>query len=257
MARRRFFVEAIVNGKAEITGERAWHLSRVLRAQPGQRYEIFDNRRVYLAEIRLATKDRVVLSILEELAPTVAPLELTLMVSLIKFDHFEWALEKATELGVARLVPVVAERSEKGLEKAAEKRYARWQRIVVEAAQQARRSRLPEVCLPIKLEQALVQAGGYRYWLEETGQVPSLLEVLPPPVQRTPHDRVAIVVGPEGGWVDRERRLALTAGWTPVSLNPFILRAETAAIAATAILVNAWMSATAHSEHTTGTPGQS
>src|SRR5215471_18178546 len=142
--RRRFFVDEVRNGRAEIAGDDARHLTRVLRVAPGQRYEISDNRDVYLAEIESARKERVLFRTLEKLAAPEPALRVTLCAALIKFDRFEWTIEKATELGVARIVPVIAVRTEKGLDRAAHKRIERWRRIALEASQQARRARLPE-----------------------------------------------------------------------------------------------------------------
>lgn len=243
MARRRFFVDRIQEGLAEITGERAWHLARVLRAQPGQVYELSDNQRVYLGRVELATKDRVLFQLLAPLPAELPPLRLTLLLALIKFDRFEWALEKVTELGVERVVPIITSRSEKGLELGARKRLARWERIALEAAQQARRSFLPRILPPTSLEQALYTGEAYRYRLEELPGTPHLLAVLPPDRLRRPEDQVAILVGPEGGWTDRERELATGQGWQAASLGPFILRAETAAMAAVALLSGAWAAA--------------
>src|ERR1700689_677577 len=124
--RRRFFVDQVRNGQAEISGDEARHLTRVLRVEAGQHYEISDNRNVYLAEIETARKEHVVFRTVEKLAaPAPAP-DMVLCAALIKFDHFEWMIEKATELGVTEIVPVEAVRSDKGLEKAAHKRLERW-----------------------------------------------------------------------------------------------------------------------------------
>src|SRR5262245_9683715 len=137
--RRRFFVDEVRNGHAHIEGEDARHLTRVLRVEPGQRYEISDNRNVYLAEIETARKESVVFKTIEKVAPEREAVRITLCASLIKFDHFEWMVEKATELGVAEIIPVIAARSEHGLDRAAFKRLDRWRRIALEASQQARR----------------------------------------------------------------------------------------------------------------------
>src|ERR1700722_5849092 len=159
--RRRFFVDEVRNGKAQIEGDDARHLTRVLRVEAGQRYEISDNRNVYLAEIETARKEHVMFRTLEKLeAPAPAP-TLILCAALIKFDHFEWMIEKATELGVSEIVPVETVRSERGLERAAHKRVERWRRIALEASQQARRAFLPEVSEPEPLRAALVREATY------------------------------------------------------------------------------------------------
>jgi len=237
--RRRFFVDQVRNGRAQIEGEDARHLTRVLRVEPGQRYEISDNRNVYLAEVETAHKEHVVFQTLEKLDAPLDTVRLVLCAALIKFDRFEWIVEKATELGVAEIVPVQATRSEHGLERAAVKRVERWRKIALEASQQARRAHLPEIPEPIALEEALAIAADHRYTLDENqGGVP-FSKALPP--NRTAQDSVAILTGPEGGWTVEERSQFVPAGWTPVSMGPLILRAETAAIAALAVVRAAYM----------------
>jgi 16S rRNA (uracil1498-N3)-methyltransferase len=238
MARRRFFVDAVRNGQAELEGEAAEHVRRVLRAERGQRYEISDNESVYLAEVDGFGKARVLFRIIEKLESGAPAVCVTLLASLIKFDRFEWILEKATELGVETIVPVEAGRSEKGLEKAAAKRLDRWRRILLESSQQARRVRLPELGHPVPFTHALENAARQRFFLEEQSGAPGLLAVLPQ--DRGPEDTLALLAGPEGGWTEEERTLARASGWQPVSLGPRILRTETAVIAALAVLACAW-----------------
>jgi 16S rRNA (uracil1498-N3)-methyltransferase len=184
MARRRFFVHEIHHGRAELTGEDAYHLSRVLRVDAGQRFEISDNRRVYLSEVVTARKDHIVFSVIEELPVAAPPVSLTLLISLIKFDRLEWILEKATELGVERIVPVIAALSGKGLDKAAAKRLARWRKILLESSQQARRARLPDLDGPVSFEQATSASAGYRYFLEEEAGTPPIQLALPEAARR-------------------------------------------------------------------------
>jgi 16S rRNA (uracil1498-N3)-methyltransferase len=237
MARRRFFVDAVESGRARITGADAHHLTRVLRVEPGQQFEISDNQSVYLAEVESARKDLVSFAVREKMAAAEPVVCTTILAALIRFERFEWMLEKATELGVARVVPVEAERSERGLERAAGKRLPRWNRIVREASEQSRRARLPEIGAPVGLAGALKFESPYRYVLEEAG-APPLLAALPAVRERG--QDVTLLVGPEGGWTDREREQMAGAGWCAVSLGPQILRAETAAIAALAIVNAAW-----------------
>ncbi|MBV9769513.1 MAG: 16S rRNA (uracil(1498)-N(3))-methyltransferase [Bryobacterales bacterium] len=237
MARRRFFVDAVVSGRARIEGPDAHHLTRVLRVEPGQQFEICDNQSVYLAEVESAHKDLVSFAVQEELATAEFSVRTTILASLIRFERFEWMLEKATELGIERVVPVDAERSEKGLELAALKRLPRWSRIVREASEQSRRARLPEIGAPVALAAALEMKFGHTFVLEETDATPMLRAL---PAHRRQGDSVALLVGPEGGWTDRERDSMANAGWCAVSLGPQILRAETAAVAALAIINAAW-----------------
>jgi 16S rRNA (uracil1498-N3)-methyltransferase len=229
MARRRFFVEEIRNRQAELTGDDAHHLTRVLRVEVGQRYEISDNHNAWLAEVVEARKSRVVFAVLEKLEPQPEAVRITVLASLVKFDRFEWMLEKATELGVERIVPVIAERSERGLDRAAEKRAERWTRVCLESSQQSRRDRLPLIEAVAPFRDAISFVSECRLLLDESGQAPPILCALP-------KNQVALLVGPEGGWTEREREEAVAAGWQPVSLGPAILRAETAAIAAIAVV---------------------
>jgi 16S rRNA (uracil1498-N3)-methyltransferase len=214
-------------------------LTRVLRVEPGQRYEISDNSNVYLAEIETARKEQVVFRTLEKLAPPTAGPRVILCAALIKFDHFEWMIEKATELGVAEIVPVETVRGERGLARAALKRHDRWRRIALEASQQARRAHLPEIREPVRFEAALSQTAACRYALDEApGGVP-LMSVAPR--KMSTEGAIALMAGPEGGWIDDERAEFTAAGWTQITLGPLILRAETAAVAALAVISQAWL----------------
>jgi 16S rRNA (uracil1498-N3)-methyltransferase len=210
----------------------------VLRVEPGQRFEISDNRSLYLAEVEVARKNQVLFRTIERLPPRPLPLRLTLFVSLIKFDRFEWMLEKATELGAGGIIPVIAERCEKGLDRAAEKRVERWRKIVLESSQQSRRTELPAVETPVEFARALELAVPLRYVLDEQPDGKPLLAGLPE--RREAADEVALLVGPEGGWTDGERARAVAAGWQAASLGNRVLRAETAAIAGLAAIVAAW-----------------
>ena len=237
--RRRFFVDEVRNGLAELAGEDARHLTRVLRVEAGQRYEISDNRDVYLAEIETARKESVVFRTLEKLAAPAPSARVALFAALIKFDRFEWIVEKATELSVAEIVPVEATRSERGLERAAGKRVERWRRIALEASQQSRRAQLPEIGDAVPIAWVLSRPATHRFALDEAGDVLPLLPALP--AARGAKDTVALLTGPEGGWTEEERAAFTAAGWTPVSLGPLILRAETAVIAALAVVSQAWL----------------
>jgi len=238
MARRRFFVDTPHNGLAELHGDEARHLTRVLRVEPGQRFEISDNGAAYLAEIAEARGERVVFRVLEPIPAPPPVVSLTLLASIVKFDRFEWIVEKATELGVERIVPVAATRTEKGLFEASAKRSERWMRIARESSQQSRRVRMPEILQAIRFDRAIAELADYRCFLDEAA-APPLLATLPP--ARTGADQIAVLLGPEGGWTDSERQLATASGWRSASLGPQILRTETAAVAALAILANAWM----------------
>jgi 16S rRNA (uracil1498-N3)-methyltransferase len=233
LARRRFFVDNIRGGQAELRGDEARHLTRVLRVEAGQRFEISDNRSAYLAEIVEARGDRVVFRVESGIESPPPPVKITLCASLIKFDRFEWIVEKATELGVERILPVEAARSERGLFEASRKRSERWERIARESSQQSRRTTLPEILPPARFAAALETEADLRLFLEEETAPPMMRALSQPP------ESAAVLLGPEGGWTESERELAAAAGWTAVSLGPQVLRAETAAVAAMAVLIGA------------------
>ena len=231
--RRRFFVEKFDGQRALISGDRAHHLGVVLRAQAGQLYELSDGARVCLGRIEKVVSDSVEFALLEELPAEEPKLHVVLLLSVVKFDAFEWAIEKATELGVTEIAPLAAARSEKGLVAAARKRSERWRKIVLEAAQQSRRVRFP-VLQPVARPEEAFAARRDRLgiFLSERADAPSLRVAL--------KDRIAsqavLAIGPEGGWTDEERDAALKAGFQEASLGRLILRTETAVVAALAAL---------------------
>jgi 16S rRNA (uracil1498-N3)-methyltransferase len=238
MSRRRFFVDQIHKQQAEIAGDEAHHLVRVLRVEAGEQYEITDGNDIFLAQVTEARKSRVVFAAKERVEPKPERLRLTLYVAVVKFERMEWIFEKGTELGVARFVPVIADRSEKGLERAVPKRMERWQRIALEASQQSRRDHLPVITGCVTFRGAVAEAPGLRLFADEDGG-PPLLTALP----TSPHQgaEVSVLLGPEGGWTGAERSLALEQGWKLVSLGPLVLRAETAAMSVAAVLQAHWL----------------
>jgi len=228
-------VEQFGAGKCVLEGETAHHLGRVLRAQKGQLYELSDGERVWLGRIESAGKERIEFALVEELPAVQLEVRLTLLLAVVKFDAFEWALEKATELGVGAIVPLSAARSEKALLAAAPKRAERWQRILVEAAQQSRRLRPPllkELARPHSAFAACGEGSSVRVLLSERPAAPPLRRVLETAVTR----EAAFAVGPEGGWTEEEFAAGEKCGFTQVSLGRQILRTETAVVAGLAAL---------------------
>ena len=228
--RRRFFVDQFKNQRAVMEGEAAHHLGRVLRAQPGQLYELSDGTSVWLGRIDIVNRDRVEFELTEPLPSEASHLETTLLLSVVKFDAFEWALEKATELGVTRIVPLAAARSEKALLAAVPKRAERWRKILLESSQQCRRVQVPVLEALTKPEKAFTPQEGLRILLSESPDVKPLREML-----TGVHSSMAVLaVGPEGGWTEGEFAAAREAGFAEASLGKLILRAETAVIASLA-----------------------
>ena len=238
MTRRRFIADTWSPTTATLTGDQAAHLARVLRAVPGQIYDIVANGFLHRAEITSVTEDQVLFTLHEELE-TDAALPLHLLLAVFKFDHMEWAIEKATELGIAKITPILARRTEKHLAQSALKRSERWRRIALEASKQSRRITIPEIPNPTPLKSALEQeATSNRILLSETEQATTLTTALEnSKPNHVPGNQIthAIAIGPEGGWTPEEISLFTQHQWQPVTLGPRILRAETAAIAAIAI----------------------
>ncbi len=243
MARRRFFVPEVRRGRAELSGSDAEHLVRVLRVEAGQLFEVSDNHCVYLAEVVTARKALVEFQIGELLTEPDPGPEINVIPALIKFDSFEWMIEKATELGVTAIRPFEATRSERGLRQASAKRLARWQRIGLEASQQSRRAHLPEIAAVGTFASAIRSPGTVRLLLDEIPGVPPLLEAVQGSSPWT--GSVSLLVGPEGGWTETERSEAIEAGWLQCSLGATVLRAETAALAALAVVQAALFAARA------------
>jgi 16S rRNA (uracil1498-N3)-methyltransferase len=230
MTRRRWIADTFTDSTASLTGDQALHLARVLRASPGQIFDVVANGFLRRATVVNVSEQEVTFALGEELE-TEASLPVHLLLAVIKFDHYEWGLEKLTELGAARITPVIARRTEKHLAQSAAKRVERWRRIALEAAKQSRRSDLPQVDDPLPLKQALAQVNApTKLLLAETEQENSL-----PATLRNITGDIALAIGPEGGWTAEEIQLFTDNNWRHITLGPRILRAETAAIAALSV----------------------
>lgn len=234
--RRRFFVERFEGSSATIEGDAAHHLVRVLRAQTGQLYELSDGTSAFLARIESVSRARLDFKLLEPLPAPQSGAELTLLLSIVKFDAFEWALEKATELGVVKIIPISAARSDKPLLVAAAKRSSRWRKILLESSQQSRRLRLPI------LESLVTPAAAFSavqadlcVLLSERSSAPPIRQALRSATPGVAKSAV-LAFGPEGGWTEEELASARSSGFREASLGPLILRAETAVVAAVAVL---------------------
>ncbi len=143
-----------MDDRAVMEGDAAHHLGRVLRAERGQPYELSDGQRACLARIETLKHGRIEFSLIEDLPALEPTLQTTLLLSVVKFEAFEWALEKATELGVSAIVPVAAARSEKALLAAAPKRAEPWKKILLESSTQSRRLGIPVLPPPAQPDSA-------------------------------------------------------------------------------------------------------
>jgi 16S rRNA (uracil1498-N3)-methyltransferase len=240
MTRRRWIAEHWDEATATLVGSQAAHMSRVLRAEPGMEADVVAGGRVFHAEVAAVANGEVRFNLIAELKAEPA-LPITLVMAVYKFDHMEWAIEKATELGVAAIAPVIARRSEKHLAQAAEKRAERWRRIVHESSQQSRRSDVPLIYDPVSLaERARTASDSVRIVLAEQERSTTLRFSLEEAIAAAENEMptLDIAIGPEGGWAPEEEALFDANGWRAVSLGPRILRAETAAIAALAVVAS-------------------
>ncbi len=235
MTRRRWIADEVSGDRAALLGGHADHLVRVLRARVGQDFDIATGAAVRRGRITSLTPDRVEFELGEEI-PTSSSAIITLLLSIFKFDRMEWAIEKCTELGVAQIVPVVARRTDSHLAAAATKRVERWQRVARQASEQCRRSTAPEIAAPVKLAEAIDFPGPLRILLAESEEQTLLRDVL---TSHSTAGEIILAIGPEGGWTEAELKSFHRAQWISASLGNTILRAETAAIAATAVVASA------------------
>ena len=231
MTRRRWIADEVSGNRAILTGSHAEHLARVLRARVGQEFDIATGLAVRKSRITSIAESRVEFELGEEV-PAATAARITLALAVFKFDRMEWAIEKCTELGVAQIVPVIAQRTDVHLAAATIKRTERWRRIARQAAEQSRRAAPPEIAAPVELPEALGLPGDVRIVLAESEEKALLRDVLESLPQEA---EIVLAVGPEGGWTVDELQSFHQAGWTSASLGRTVLRAETAAIAATAI----------------------
>ena len=250
MTRRRWIADEVSGDTAALVGEHAAHLARVLRAEIGQEFDIATGDEIRRGTITAISYDRVEFALdskpyhKRSFKPFAAP-KITLALAIFKFDRMEWAIEKCTEIGVARIIPVIARRTDAHLAAAAVKRHERWQRIVRQAAEQSRRAAPPEITAQVKLKDlddagVLPESVQTRVVLAESlvgsEEDIRLREILG---SRSTEVEVALAVGPEGGWADGELAWFYEMGWAAASLGDTVLRAETAAIVATALALEA------------------
>src|ERR1051325_2123904 len=233
MTRRRFHAppEAFNSQTVTLAMDEARHLRDVLRLKAGDEVYVFDGRgREFRCRLIMTKRDAAELRIEAEVEPAKpeSQLQLNLCVALLKGEKFDLVVQKATELGVTKVTPLITRYADIHLRDAADatKRVARWQRIALEAAKQSGRAFVPEISLPVAFES--LQANGLGVMFSERGG--DSLESL------HPSDTITAIVGSEGGWSDEEIESARARDFHVITLGGRILRAETAAIAVTTLL---------------------
>lgn len=233
---RRFFIDALADHFC-ITGEDAHHLMHVLRAKNGQQIVVADaQKKVALAEIISFEENCVQLQCLQELAAdTEAPVAVTLVQWLPKADKMDFIVQKAVELGVQRIIPVAGDHCVVKYDAAKrENRRKKWQKIAEEAAKQCGRTILPQVEPVTSLKDVLENAGHDVCIMCYEGQVPCTLGAF---LAQQTGEQFSLFIGPEGGFSQAETALCTDYGVQMVTMGPRILRAETASLAAIAIVL--------------------
>lgn len=243
MSAPRFIVapEVLQHSPVILTGEDFHHL-RVLRLQPGETVHLCDGQgREFAGRLRALFKDRAEVEVAEELRREVEPtLHMTLYQGFARGDKLDWTLQKATEIGLARFVPMMTQRSQVKPQEGGGRRAERWREIARQAARQSGRTRVPEIASPCTFAQAVAEARSADLALlpyEGAGPDQTWKSRL---AGRSGLVRLALLVGPEGGFAPEEAAQAEAAGVVPVSLGPRILRSETAGLVATALALYTW-----------------
>jgi 16S rRNA (uracil1498-N3)-methyltransferase len=218
-----------------IEGTAANHITRVLRLRAGDGVTVFNgNGAEFSASIEAFRKDSVVVAVKEQrAADRESPVSITLAQGISRGDRMDWIIQKATELAVSRIVPVLTERSVVRLDaKQAQKKVQHWRGIAIAACEQCGRNRVPEIALPSSLFEFVASTSGS-----------DAMRLLLSPAATTSVNGVTaessgftVLIGPEGGLTETEQEAALRSGFKSMRMGPRILRTETAAIAALSLL---------------------
>ena len=232
----RFFVEPSAISETSVTVPDAVsaQIRRVLRLKDGEQVQFLDNSGwVYESEIHYTTEGYVSAEILNKhIADSEPDCRISLFIALTQREKFEWILQKCTEAGVARIIPMITERTLIRKASDVSGKLDRWEKILKEAAEQCGRGRIPEITPAVTIEQALLEgknadASLFCWEAEEQNSLHKAISTL-----RGTSSAVSLMVGPEGGFSDEEAEKALQSGWNPVTLGKRIYRMETAAMAA-------------------------
>lgn len=247
MTFHRFFIkpEQIQKGSVTLSGNQARQIAGVLRLSPGDTIQVLDNNGwSYELKLDSVKSIKVLGSIIKKEPERREPsLKLTLYQSLLKRDNFEWVLQKGTELGVVNFVPLITQRSIVRQSEIKKNKLARWEKIIVEAAEQSGRGRIPTIGEPLALKAVLSTEDRPELVLipwenEKEKTIPAAVAQYREKAGGRPFSQLGIIIGPEGGFAEDEISSAREAGFIPVTLGPRILRAETAAVVAATLAFN-------------------
>ena len=248
MTSNRFFIQEAKLHKSTVllTGEEHHHLHSVLRMRAGEHLWLFDEQGTeYLALVDDTGRNSTRLSVIEQKGKKAPAVQITLAQSLIKSQRLELLLQKATELGADRFLPVISARSIVKIEGKIEKKIERWTRIAREAAKQSGNTKIPAILLPRPLGEVLNEVDSdLNIFLNERGGI-YLKDILvgnrisSGQVKAIPKS-IKVLIGPEGGWTEQEEHDILNHGYTAVSLGPQTLRAETAAMSCLVLINHFW-----------------
>lgn len=225
---RAYVHDPIIANRVTLIGSEAHHLSRVRRVGPGEVIILFDGREgVFEGKVESVDRNRVEVSILKSLDPRPQPsVILSLATAVPKGERFDWLVEKATELGVARIIPV---RTERSVVDPRSSKLDRLRNVVIEACKQSGRDRLLEIDDPTHLNDLIASIPPGEGFIAHPGGEPM--------ARRARLDRMTLAIGPEGGFTDPEVDRAIASGWKLIGLGPNLLRIETAALAASATIL--------------------
>ena len=248
MTSNRFFIKEndVISSPVLLRGKEHRHLSKVVRIKPAERIWLFDEKGInYLARVEEIHHDHTRLIILERKSPETPRVLITLGQALLKLKAMEIVLQRAAELGAHIFVPVVSSRSIIRIEEKQQRKIERWNKIVMSAAKQCGRTRVPDILFPQTLEDVLEKRGETgRFYLSEKRGVP-IKHIFTADFQkrkagRSDAEELIVLIGPEGGWTEQEERDILKHDYEPISLGRTTYRAETAAVICLAMMTQHW-----------------
>jgi 16S rRNA (uracil1498-N3)-methyltransferase len=239
MQKHRFYAprSQIKGGRAVMLADEAHHLSRVLRLNPGDEVFVFDGEGTeHKCRIDSVGKDIVEAEIVETVRSSAeSPIDIRLAQALVKGEKFDLIVQKATELGVSAITPLETDHSDiKFKEEQADKKVERWRRISLESLKQCGRSRLVEIDAPVRVDEFI--ESHMQSWFAMVFSEKGGLSITSAVSSSSNRSKVVAIVGPEGGWSERELGIMIGKGCVPVTLGPRTLRTETAALAAVTLI---------------------